>query len=288
MRERLSRRRFLALLGLGAAAGACTGTLGNPAAPAATGQGGETVAAPTGTPTSRLPVVANPATPTASPIPTATSTSLPGKLIALDPGHDRLTGGAEGREWRHTWETAAALRDILLARGYQVEMTRPTLETTFPGANQGSYQEGFLHGSAILALKPDLAIAIHYNGGGSAAQRWTETFWCARGQAAGADQNQRLAQLVHAELLAALRGVGYSPIDHGANEDNTIGKPYGHLATLGNVTDGSNRMVGLPAILTEALFETNPTEAALIARADVRAALAEGYARAVDAFFRKS
>jgi len=46
-----------------------------------------------------------------------------------------------------------------------------------------------------------------------------------------------------------------------------------------------NRLVGLPIVLTEALFETNPTERALIVDDTTIARLAEGYVRAVDAYF---
>ena len=46
-----------------------------------------------------------------------------------------------------------------------------------------------------------------------------------------------------------------------------------------------NRMVGLPIVLTEALFETNPTERELIADDGTIGRLADGYVRAIDAFF---
>ena len=44
-------------------------------------------------------------------------------------------------------------------------------------------------------------------------------------------------------------------------------------------------MVGLPIVLTEALFETNPTERALIADDATIGRLADGYVRAIDAYF---
>jgi len=44
-------------------------------------------------------------------------------------------------------------------------------------------------------------------------------------------------------------------------------------------------MIGLPIVLTEALFETNPTERALIADDATIARLAAGDARAIDEYF---
>ena len=75
-----------------------------------------------------------------------------------------------------------------------------------------------------------------------------------------------------------------------AAEDSEIGKTYGELSTLGNVFNApfdfvGNRMQGIPAVLTEALFETNPTERALIADDTTLSEFASAYVRAIDAYF---
>ena len=59
----------------------------------------------------------------------------------------------------------------------------------------------------------------------------------------------------------------------------------GAVASTPGSQTSVNRMIGLPIVLTEALFETNPTERALIADDATIARIAEGYARAIDAYF---
>jgi N-acetylmuramoyl-L-alanine amidase len=219
------------------------------------------------------------------------------KVIVLDPGHDRTTGGALGTEYRDTLRTALALKPLLEARGYTVYLTRPDNETVLvndpallpanPAGFDPGYLEGYAHATRILALQPDLAISIHYNGSTSPAAAGSTTYYSEQGGA----QNRRLATLVQNEIAAALRDRGYTPPYSRIDLDTTIGKTYGGLATLGAVasTPGSqtsvNRLIGLPIVLTEALFETNATERALIADDATIARLAEGYARAIDAYF---
>ena len=219
------------------------------------------------------------------------------KVIVLDPGHDRTTAGAQGVEYRDTLRTALALKPVLEARGYTVFLTRPDNETVLasdpallpanPAGFDAGYLEGYAHATRILALKPDLAISIHYNGAASTQAAGSTTYYSDK----GGPQNQRLATLVQREIAAALHDRGYTPPYSRIDLDTTIGKTYGGLATLGSVasTPGSqssvNRMIGLPIVLTEALFETNPAERALIADDATIARLSEGYARAIDEYF---
>lgn len=221
----------------------------------------------------------------------------PARVIVLDPGHDRATGGAQGIEYRDTLRTALALKPLLEARGYTVRLTRPDNETVLaadrallppnPAGFDAGYLEGYAHATRILELAPDLAISIHYNAAPSGPGGGSTTYFSEQ----GGPQNARLAELVQREIAAALRDRGYSPPHSRVEPDTTIGKTYGGLATLGNVAShpaaqtSVNRMSGLPIVLTEALFETNPVERALIADDAAIARLAEGYARAIDAFF---
>ncbi len=218
------------------------------------------------------------------------------RTIVLDPGHDRTTGGASGIEYRDTLRTALAIESRLVARGYVVRLTRPgddavlmndpALLPVDPGSHDAGYLEGYAHASKILSLDPDLAVSIHYNAAPTGPGGGSLTFYCDL----GGPQNARLARLIQAEISVALHERGYTPPYSRAEEDGAIGKTYGHLATLGNVNDPSgqaigNRMSGLPIVLTEALFETNPTERALIADDATIARLAEGYVRAIESYF---
>jgi N-acetylmuramoyl-L-alanine amidase len=234
-------------------------------------------------------------------LPTATVPDGPGqggrpRVIVLDPGHDRTSGGALGVEYRDTLRMALAIESRLVAGGYIVRLTRPDEETVLrsdpallpadPSGYDTGYLEGYAHATKILALEPDLAVSIHYNAAPNGPGGGSTTFYCDL----GGSQNARLAELIQAEIEVALRDRGYTPPYSRAQEDGAIGKTYGHLATLGNLNDPSgrtigHRMPGLPIVLTEALFETNPTERALIADEATVARLADGYVRAIDAYF---
>jgi N-acetylmuramoyl-L-alanine amidase len=218
------------------------------------------------------------------------------RVILLDPGHEPTTGGALGVEYRDTLRLAQAIAAQLTAAGYVLQLTRsdetvtlldqPTLQ---PSANEpadSGYREGYVHASAILLPVPDLAISLHFNAAASGPGGGSATYYCS----AGGPQNRVLAELVQHEIGAALADRGYIPPYSLALEDGTIGKEYGHLATLGNRAAVAgpplgNRMVGLPVVLTEALFETNPTERALLGDEQTIVRLATGYVRAIDAYF---
>jgi N-acetylmuramoyl-L-alanine amidase len=131
-----------------------------------------------------------------------------------------------------------------------------------------------------------MLISIHYNASDSPSAGGLTVFYCDH----GGSQNAGLAGILADELRAALRASGYTPPYAEASEDGSIGKSYGHLATLGNVYSApyayqGDRLDGIPAVLTEALFETNPTERALIERDDVQQRLAQAYLRAVNRYF---
>jgi len=217
-------------------------------------------------------------------------------VVVLDPGHDRTSGGALGAEYQDTLRTALATKAALEAAGYTVYLTRPDNETVLYGdaalmpANAASmdpgYNQGYAHTTRALQLEPDLYISLHYNGSSSPDARGLTIYYC---DYAGT-QNAGLATIVRDELLAALRSRGYEPPYANAAEDSTIGKTYGHLATLGNVysapfTFEVNQLAGVPAVLVEPLFETNPTERALILDDATHTAFAQAYVRAVDRYF---
>lgn len=237
--------------------------------------------------------------PTSTPHPTVTPTMTQtndAPVIVLDAGHDPTTGGALGVEEEDTLRTALATRDLLVAAGYDVRLTRPDAETVVldrtdlrpwnADAMELSYVQGYVHASASIALGADLLISLHYNGSGDPSVAGMTIYYCD----AGGEQNARFAVLVRDALVRALASVGYAPPYATTAEDGAIGKAYGHLATLGNTYDApfvfaGNRLVGVPAVLTEPLFETNPDERALLTQQSTHDALARGYLEAVNAWF---
>ena len=124
----------------------------------------------------------------AVPVPAGPTTGARPRVIVLDPGHDRTTGGALGIEYRDTLRTALAIATRLEARGYVVRLTRPdagvilandpALLPENPRAYDAGYLEGYAHASKILALAPDLAVSIHYNAAPSGPGGGSVTFYC--------------------------------------------------------------------------------------------------------------
>lgn len=212
-------------------------------------------------------------------------------LIALDPGHDASTGGALGVEHVDTLRTALAAQAALASAGYSVYLTRPNPGALLVGdpalmppnsaAVDAGYSEGYAHLSAALQRDPDIIVSLHFNGSSDPATRGTAVYF----SPAGGGQNSSFANLMIAEITRALNAVGYEPPYALALDDVTIGKTYGGLATLGNLyPTGGNRIYGVPAVLLEPLFETNPAERAIIERAALHQELANAIVRAIGAY----
>lgn len=217
-------------------------------------------------------------------------------MIVIDPGHDATSGGALGVEYRDVMRTALATRAALEAAGYIVYLTRaddatilygdPALMPENAASMEQGYNQGYAHTTRALQYAPDLYLSLHYNGSDNPSVAGLTIYYCDNGGA----QNGSLAELVRSELVKALGEVGYTPPYANTAEDGTIGKTYGHLATLGNVYSApyafvTNRLPGIPAVLTEPLFETNPTERALIQDDATHQAFARAYVRAIDRYF---
>ena len=79
--------------------------------------------------------------------------------------------------------------------------------------------------------------------------------------------------------MAEINNIGYATADRGANDDLTIGKPYGHLFMLRG---------GMPSVCGEPLFLTNPTEGQLMLQEETRQAVALGYAGGIVEYFASS
>ncbi len=197
--------------------------------------------------------------------------------IGLDPGHSRADVGASGGgvgEFEHTLEVALRIVPVLEAAGLRVALTRtghePLTTMAHPNVTERTRIEQRARIEAVGNAR--IYVSVHFNGG-PAALRGTETYYN-RENAGG--EGRRLAEALQRHIVAALASVGHPVIDRGARDDLTIGKPYGHLFSL----RGS-----MPSALGEALFLSNPTEAALLLREDARDALARGYAGGILEYF---
>lgn len=238
------------------------------------------------------------------------ATPLPRPLVAVDAGHggtddvgghhlDAL-GNIDMTESAVNLQVAFLLRDALQARGCDVYLTRSTDD--FPGEPLQDWNgDGEVTIRDDLQLRTDranaqgadLLISLHENalddvdpfascsGGGGG----TTTYYCA--DRPFVDRNLRLATLVHEKVLAAIRSFGYEPADQGVIDDHLLQTPTGkgeHIYILGPHDRVITRPSQMPGALNEALFLTCEPEAALLARADFRAALADAYADAIVAY----
>ena len=81
--------------------------------------------------------------------------------MVIDPGHGGVESGAistYGTEKAFTLDTSLRLRDILLKRGYNVQMTRTT-DTLVPLQDRAAFANRFRDG---------IFVCIHYNAGSDA------------------------------------------------------------------------------------------------------------------------
>ncbi|MBI4300334.1 MAG: N-acetylmuramoyl-L-alanine amidase [Chloroflexi bacterium] len=254
--------------------------------------------APTPTPASTPSPTASPSP---QPTPTATATSTPEKrspLVAIDAGHggpDYLGAvfkDAQGRvlviEKDINLQVAKLLAGILVSRGYRVLLTRDGDYTltpfSSPDLNERVGKEQQARVDLANQAGADIIVSIHFNGYDDARLRGTETYYnMAR---PFAQKNRRLAEAVHAGILASLKTAGYASADRGINSDESIGSRYSQRwSFLLGANPGFARPSQMPGIIGEALFVTNPDEAGLLQDARIMQAVAKGYADGIERYF---
>jgi N-acetylmuramoyl-L-alanine amidase len=221
-------------------------------------------------------------------------TRADGPVIVLDPGHGGFESGAARSTPRlvekdFVLDVARRLRDRLVAEGRRVVLTRE-------GDTQVNQDGRDLNGDGRVDVDDDLQarvdvsnqagadlfLSLHANGG-TAGQRGLSTFYCPA--CPGAAEHLRLARGLQRGLLAALAPYGAREFGAGVFDEAGLGKPYGHLFVIGPRTPRVARPLSAPAAaLVELLFVSDPTDAALLVRGDVRDAMAEALRAAIASF----
>jgi N-acetylmuramoyl-L-alanine amidase len=202
--------------------------------------------------------------------------------VGLDPGHSYVDVGASGgglREFELTLDVALRTKPLLEAAGYSVRLSRQDHQSLSAMTNPAATEQIRVEQEARIASvgRVRCYVALHFNGSELRSLAGTETYYNVENN--GGDRARQLAVAVHGNTLAALGEVGYASPDRGVKSDLLAGKPYGHFFGLRGP---------FPSIYVEALFLSNPTEAALLAREDVRQALAAGYARGIAAYLAEA
>jgi N-acetylmuramoyl-L-alanine amidase len=221
-------------------------------------------------------------------------------VIFIDPGHGGPDPGATGQtpsgapveEKVETLAVAQTLATRLRGDGYQVVLSRTEDTLVADGLNgptiSAADERRDLQARIDCAntAQAEAWLSIHFNGFEDPSAGGTETFYdSARPFAA---QNLRLARSVQSALV---RATGLQ--DRGAVSDDRLDAPtlsdagaaYGHLIQLGPAQPGLvSRASAMPGALTEPLFVTEPSEAAMVASTDGSQRIAGALASGLESF----
>lgn len=196
---------------------------------------------------------------------------IDGAHVVLDPGHGGSETGAIGpgglREEDVNLDVALRVKRLLEQRGAIVVMTRATdVRVTID-----------TRASLAVALQPLAFVSIHHNSGASreSTTPGSETFHHLE-----SDDSRRLAGLVYEELIARLSPYG---------TDWVVGGDAGAHARR-SLNDGDDfygilrRSQGVPSVLSESAYLSNPAEEALLDTEGFRESEATAIANAIIRF----
>lgn len=198
-----------------------------------------------------------------------TSTSLDGRVVCLDPGHggtaetDQFRVGPTGEreEWVNL-RVALLLRDMLEEAGARVVMTR-TEDVAVSLKDRADL---------ALAENADLFLSLHHNATADPSVNFPIVYYHNR-----ASENQAsvlIARLLGEELRAGLFN-GNGPVS--VVSDRTI-FPNSGTSVLRN-------SYGIPGVIGEASFFTNPDEEARLRDPAYNRREAQAYLRAIERYF---
>lgn len=200
--------------------------------------------------------------------------SAGGVDVGLDPGHSDADVGASGgglRETDLTLSVAMRVKALLEEDGLSVAMSRvdnqPLTDFSEPDPTERTRLEQEARVAAVGSAR--VFVSIHFNGFGDPSVRGAECYY--NGDNLG-EPSQRFAMAIQNRLLAEVSAAGYDLPDRGVKEDLSAGKPYGHFFSLRG---------GIPSVLVEAMFLSNPHEAFLLGDESIREAAARGIAEGI-------
>lgn len=182
--------------------------------------------------------------------------------MVIDPGHGSFGSGASGfgsDEATNALAISKDLRDLLVAAGAKVYMTRTTM--AFPGGAPGRLDIRTAYANRTGA---DIFVSIHNNYfDDSALVNGAMTFYSTGG--ANEARSRRLAKAIQAALVA---GTGLT--NRG-------------VATAGYYVTRNSQLSA--AVLVEVGFLSNPSNAAALRDPDFREEVARGIARGIIGYF---
>lgn len=241
----------------------------------------------------------------------------PGKTVFLDPGHGGIDWGAKAQRPDGTWvgektytlDIAKRTAPLLQQAGYKVVLSR----TTEPPADQWAVNnppkdlngDGEIDGIDDVQARvnianrahADLLLSIHLNAhslpNGAVDPSFSGVTTLYDPDRPFSAENKRFGGLVQEEMLAVMgKALGRAPHSWGVADDTTLATPfttahttYNHDVELGPSAAGWIDASQMPGVISEPLFLTNPDEQAVLLKDDVRQQIAQGYLRAIAAYF---
>ncbi len=194
--------------------------------------------------------------------------------ILIDPGHggsEVASVGPNGLgEKALNLDVAKRAAKALEGRGYSVQLTRTT-DVRLPIPTRAALAN---------ALKPDLFLSLHHNGGATGRQNYpgTQVYYQHDDPEA-----RRASGILYEELFAAASEFPTAWVGNSKDGVST------RLNARGTDFYGIHRRTPeVTSIITEFLWLSNAAEARLLARDDVKDAEAEAMAKGIDRWYRSS
>lgn len=198
---------------------------------------------------------------------TVPGSSLSGATVVLDPGHGGDEPGAVG-------PGGATEKDVNLAIALETKRQLEAQGATVVLTRTGDYRITLASRTAIAkALQPALFLSIHHNAEPDEhrATPGAETY-----RQISSPESKRASGLIYEELLAAFSAY---KIDWVADRD--AGAKYRPRADGGDYYGILSGSAGVPAVLSEAAFISNPPEEALLVDPAFQAVEAGAFTRAI-------
>jgi len=198
---------------------------------------------------------------------TVTGLALTGANVVLDPGHGGDEPGAVG-------PAGITEKAVNLAIALETERQLEALGATVVLTRTADYRITLASRAAIATnLQPQLFVSIHHNAApdGPRDGPGAETYF----QIASAE-SKRASGLIYEELVRA-----FSAYDIAWVADSDAGAKYRPRDGGGDYYGILYRTAGVPAVLSEAAFISNPPEEALLADPGFQAVEAEALTKAI-------
>ncbi len=205
---------------------------------------------------------------------TVSGTPVTGAHVVLDPGHGGDEPGAVG-------PAGTTEKAVNLAIAQETKRQLEALGATVVLTRTSDYRVTLASRAAIAtSLRPQLFVSVHHN---AAPDEVRQTPGAEMYFQIASPESRRASGLIHEEVFGA-----FSAYDIDWAADFDAGAKYRLRADGGDYYGILNRTAGVPAVLSEAAFISNPPEEALLVDPAFQAVEAAALIRAIVRFITTS